>query len=373
MNTQALDLALAWAARDVKAFPLRKDKMPLANCRDCRKPGHQPAGCPCAAAGRPCHAFYAATTDRKLLRRMFSRYGADCVGLATGASGLLVVDCDVSKTGVPPLRWEPDGTDGETGEALVATRDLFEGEDFCTTQADADRIRQGVDVYSAALAHRETPHVDTWMVLTPSGGVHYVYASGDADCFAPDNRSLPLVDVKTGGSYVVAAGSVTEKGTYRHVRGAWPPAQAPQWLVGHLDRPSRRSSRERAQQIRRSAQDVVEIPVNAPDAYVWRILDNATKAVRNAPLGEVYDTIRRKTFSLAPLVKGGSLASDLVVGELTAAVPTGAENRAQDVRRCLEGAVAQVHAERVVLAPQQAHDVEEFEPITLEDGGELVF
>lgn len=371
--SNALALALAWAARGVKVFPLGPNKMPLANCRDCRKPGHQPAGCECPSQGRPCHAFYAATTDTALLRRMFSRAGADCVGISTGASGLLVVDCDIAKGSHKPLRWTPDGVDRASGQHVASTRDLFEGEDFCTTQAEADRIRQGVDVYSAALAHRDTRHVDTWTVLTPSGGVHYVYASVDADCFAPDNRSLPLVDVKTGGSYVVAAGSVTDKGTYRHVRGAWPPAQAPQWLVDHLDRPSRRSRRLRADEVRKGAGGVVVIEVDQPEAYVEKILDNAVQALRSAPLGQVYDMIRRKTFSLAPLVKGGSLTADLVVGELTAAVPTGAENRAQDVRRCLEGALPQVHAEKVVLAPQQAHDVEEFEVIVLENGDELVF
>lgn len=371
-NTEALKLAILWASKGVHVFPLGPNKMPLANCRECRQPGHQHTGCGCPAQGKPCHAFYAATTDTALLQRMFSSPAARCVGLATGASGLVVVDCDTAKGGKAPLRWTDDGTDRATGARLVSTRDLFEGEDFCTTAEDSSKVRDGVHVYAAALAHRDAEHVPTWTVLTPSGGVHYVYRSVDADCFAPDNRSFPLVDVKTGGSYVVAAGSVTEGGTYRRVAGSWPPAKAPQWLVDHLDRPSRRASRERAEQVRMGSGGLVEIEVDSPDAYLDRVLGNAVAALRDAPLGQVYDTIRRKTFALAPFVKGGSLELDVVVRELEAAVPSGAENRVHDVRRCLEGALSRVHAERVVRAGAYGHDVEEFGPVEMVDG-ELVF
>lgn len=359
MTLTPFKLALQWAERGVKVFPLGDNKMPLANCSKCRMAGHQPKGCGCAAQGKPCHGFYAATTDTDLLYKLFSNRRAACVGIATGASGLIVVDCDVAKGSTPPLRWTAEGLDEDTQEELVSTRDLFEGEDFCTTAAGAALVTSGLGVYSAALSHREVEHVDTWTVLTPSGGVHYVYRSVDADCFAPDNRSFPLVDVKTGGSYVVASGSVAVKGEYRHMKGSWPPAEAPEWLVEHLDRPSRRSSKKRAEEVRMSVGNVVEIEVSSPESYVWAALERAAKAVRTAPLGEVYDTIRRKTFCLAPLVNGGSLDAERVVNELAASVPPGAEARVPDVRRCLEGALGRVHAERVVAVGQ--HDDEEFE------------
>lgn len=363
--SNALALALAWAERGVKVFPLGENKMPLANCRDCRQPGHQPVGCRCAEAGRPCHGFYAATSDPALLRLLFGRPGAVCVGIATGASGLIAVDCDVLKPGAKaPLRWEPDGFDEAMQQELVSTADLFEGEDFCTTAEDAAKISSGVGVYSAALAHRDSRHTDTWTVVTPSGGVHYVYASVDADALAPENRAFPLVDVKTGGSYIVAAGSVVPKGEYRHVRGAWPPAEAPQWLVDHLDRPARRASRQRQEEMRRSVGDVNEIQARDPEWYLETVLHNAAKAVRNAPLGQVYDTIRRKTWSVAPFVKGGGIALETAVKALEDAVPSGAEARVPDVRRCLEGALHRVHSERVV--PVQPYDVEEVEEFEFE-------
>lgn len=361
--TTALDLALAWARRDVKVFPLGPNKMPLANCRACRQPGHMPQDCACPSQGRPCHGFYAATTDTTLLRAMFSPAGASCVGIATGASGLIVVDCDTAKRGTTALRWTADGIDGG-GAELVSTRDLFEGEDFCTTKEDAQKITSGVGVYSAALAHRQASHVDTWTVVTPSGGVHYVYASVDADALAPDNRSLPLVDVKCGASYVVAAGSHASSGVYRHAHGAWPPAEAPQWLVDHLDRPSRRASRQRREEVRMAPDGVKVIEVRDPEWYLDSVLHNAEKAVRNAPLGQVYDTIRRRTWSLAPFVKGGCLDLEAAVKTLEQAVPVGAEARVRDVRRCLESALHRVHAERVT-APEP-HDVEEWDPIELD-------
>lgn len=362
MTHNALALALAWAERGVKVFPLRADKMPLANCSDCRSAEHSPSDCRCRDAGRPCHGFYAATTDPMLLRVLFTRPGAECVGIATGASGLLVVDCDTLKPGMePPLTWKPDGTDKASGSPVVATTDLFEGETFCCFAENASQVREGIDVFAAAVAHKEERHVETWTVVSPSGGVHYVYACEDADALSPENRAFPLVDVKTGGSYVVAAGSVTKRGTYRHVRGAWPPAQAPQWLVDHLDRPSRHRRSARVASPRPSSDAVVSIRVVNPDSYMGKVLANAVEGVRTAPIGQVYDTIKRKTYSLAPFVKGGALDLEEVVQQLQNAVPAGAENRITDVRRCLMGALPRVHAERVEGVMPPASDDEEFE------------
>lgn len=362
MTHNALALALAWAERGVKVFPLRADKMPLANCSDCRSVEHTPSDCRCRDAGRPCHGFYAATTDPMLLRVLFTRSGAECVGIATGASGLLVVDCDTLKPGMePPLTWKADGTDKPSGSPVVGTGDLFEGETFCCFQETASQIREGVDVFAAAVAHREERHVETWTVVSPSGGVHYVYAHEDADALSPENRAFPLVDVKTGGSYVVAAGSVTKRGTYRHVRGAWPPAQAPQWLVDHLDRPARHKRAARVVAPRPTSDAVLSFRVVSPDAYMGKVLANAVEGVRNAPLGQVYDTIKRKTYSLAPFVKGGALDLEDVVLHLEAAVPAGAENRIADVRRCLMGALPRVHAERVESVLPPSADDEDFE------------
>lgn len=321
-NKEALKLAITWSSKGVHVFPLGPGKIPLANCPKCADTSATHLkDCQCRAAGRPCHGFHSATTDPELLAKLFADPKAVCVGIATGASGLVVVDCDTAT----------------------------EGQD-------------GAHHYAQALKERGEKLVKTFTVATPSGGVHYFYASEDADALAPENRAFPMVDVKTGGSYVVAPGSESKKGTYRHFYGTWPPAQAPQWLVDHLDRPGR---------LRTSSTDVM-VPsssdtkeVSNPDLYLKAVVRNAASAIATAPQGLVHDVINTKTFSLAPLVKGGSLDLEAVVRELEAAVPAFAAVRTPDVRRCLEGALRKVRAESVVSAA--SHDVEEWD---LEPGGD---
>ncbi len=315
-NKEALKLAMLWAGKGVHVFPLGPSKKPLGNCHLCvdAPTGHMNT-CACAAAGRPCHGFHSATTAPELLAKLFADPKAVCVGIATGASGLVVVDCDTAT----------------------------EGQD-------------GAHHYAQALKERGEKLVKTFTVATPSGGVHYFYASEDADALSPDVSSFPKVDVKTGGSYVVAPGSESKDGTYRRFYGAWPPAQAPQWLVDHLDRPGRLRTSS-ADVMAPSSSDVKE--VSNPDLYLGAAVRNAASAIATAPEGSVYDVIRRKTFSLAPLVKGGSLDLEAVVRELEAAVPSFAAVRTPDVRRCLEDALRKVRAESIEAAAP--HDVEEWE------------
>ncbi|MEU5859348.1 bifunctional DNA primase/polymerase [Nocardiopsis dassonvillei] len=67
-------------------------KGPVRNCQACRRDSaHHGADCDC---GRPwCHGFYSASTDVDFLDRHWP-HDADGVGIATGASGLVVVDVD---------------------------------------------------------------------------------------------------------------------------------------------------------------------------------------------------------------------------------------------------------------------------------------
>lgn len=63
----------------------------MRNCPACRGSRHHGADCTC---GRPwCHGFYSATTDTDFLERHWP-HGADGVGIATGASNLVVIDVD---------------------------------------------------------------------------------------------------------------------------------------------------------------------------------------------------------------------------------------------------------------------------------------
>lgn len=90
--TRAKDVALELAARKGWAvMPLAGRKGPVRNCSACRNARHHGADCDC---GRPwCHGFYAASTDAAFVADHWP-HDADGVGIATGVSGLVVIDVD---------------------------------------------------------------------------------------------------------------------------------------------------------------------------------------------------------------------------------------------------------------------------------------
>ncbi|WP_411125937.1 bifunctional DNA primase/polymerase [Streptomyces sp. x-19] len=102
--TQPTDIrrvALALAAADVPALPLREGKVPFGNCPACRgnacggRPNMKNAG-PCQCP-RPCHAWAAATTDpRTLTSPAWASAWREAAAVAyhPGGAGLTVVDLD---------------------------------------------------------------------------------------------------------------------------------------------------------------------------------------------------------------------------------------------------------------------------------------
>ncbi|MFE9247100.1 bifunctional DNA primase/polymerase [Nocardiopsis sp. NPDC006938] len=69
-------------------------KGPVRNCSPCRRDRHHGADCECTRTpGRWCHGFYSAIVDVEVLERHWP-HAADGVGIATGASNLVVVDVD---------------------------------------------------------------------------------------------------------------------------------------------------------------------------------------------------------------------------------------------------------------------------------------
>lgn len=127
------------------------------------------------------------------------------------------------------------------GPAPLTVLDLDVLKDAPAPEGRFSGCQHGSDV----LEHLATEHGQTWpstyTAITPSGGVHLYYAApaGHIGCRV---RALPLLDVRDIGGYVVAAGSVTARGTYR-VDASEPqqPAPMPDWLATVL-RPSQRPS-----------------------------------------------------------------------------------------------------------------------------------
>lgn len=278
-DTTALrDAALAAAARGWHVFPLRPQGKPPAL--------HGQRACPSTGPCQHGHQGWEqrATTDAERIRAAWS-HAAYNVGLATGPSGLCVLDLDTLKPGESaaeaPEPWRQAGASC--------------GEDVLILLAD-----------HAA----ESPLADTFTVATPSGGLHLYYR-------APAGVELRntggeaghglgwKVDTRAGGGYVVAPGSITPTGTYRVVLDV-DPAPLPDWLAERLTPaplPPAPVVPIRTGYGRRSR--YLEAAVRAESAKVT----DAAKGQRNAAL---YGA----ALALGQLVAGGSLTDEEVTATL---------------------------------------------------------
>jgi hypothetical protein len=136
------------------------------------------------------------------------------VAIATGPSGLLVVDLDVPKSDDKPRpeRWNLPG------------------------------INEGLDVFVAVCEQAGQPVPwDTFTVRTPSGGTHLYFTAPRGvqlrNTGGDRGRGLGWkVDTRAWGGHVVAAGSVVDGRRYvvTHDRD---PRELPQWLCERLSPP----------------------------------------------------------------------------------------------------------------------------------------
>ncbi|MGW6210911.1 bifunctional DNA primase/polymerase [Streptomyces sp. NPDC055109] len=151
-----------------------------------------------------------ATTDRERITRCWTHAPYN-VGIATGPSGLVVVDLDTPKgpDDTPPAAWAAHGvTDGADVLAVLCER---HGHPF---PADTHTVRTGRD------------------------GQHLYFAAPDGEELrntAGDSaRGLGWkVDTRAAGGYVVGAGSTVNARPYSTVHAA-PVAPLPTWLTGLL-------------------------------------------------------------------------------------------------------------------------------------------
>lgn len=140
--------ALELAAAGIPVLPLRKGKVPFANCRTCLytscggRPNMKTPG-PCTCPG-PCHGWAAATTDPCVITSaawVAVWRQAVCVGYHPGGAGLTVVDLDDAaaiawaRRTLPPTRTVPT-TRGEHW--------IYRG-----AMQSANGVRPGVDLKSA--------------------------------------------------------------------------------------------------------------------------------------------------------------------------------------------------------------------------------
>jgi hypothetical protein len=177
-----LSAALGYASRGWHVFPLhsvRPDGSCTCDRADCGSPGKHPA----TASG-----FKDATVDASKIRAWWSRHPAANIGIATGASGLCVIDVD--------------------------------GDDGALSLADLES------------QHGALPAAAT--VLTGGGGSHVYFRRPDAsDVPSSAGRVADNIDVRCDGGYVVAPPSVHASGRLYHWECGSPddPGTLPDWLA----------------------------------------------------------------------------------------------------------------------------------------------
>jgi hypothetical protein len=198
VSTNLLTAALDAAERGWHVFPLRPaDKRPAL---------HGEAVCPligdCAGGHRKWEDR--ATIDPDRIRRAWADRPFN-IGIATGPSGLVVVDLDMPKP------------NSSTGTPAGVT----------TFGALCERAGQAVPT--------------TYRTRTASGGHHLYFTAPPGVRLANSAGRLgKLIDTRAHGGYIVAAGSFTAIGPYT-VTDPTPPAPLPEWLYALLTprRPSR--------------------------------------------------------------------------------------------------------------------------------------
>jgi hypothetical protein len=218
-----------------------------------------------------------ATTDPDRIRRCWSA-GPFNIGLATGPSGLVVIDLDAAKPDEhPPAPWDQPG------------------------------ITSGLDVL-AVLAEQagQLLPLDTYTVTTPSGGLHLYFAAPDGVQLrnTAGNRGKGLgwhIDTRAHGGYVAAAGSVVDGRQYQ-VAEDLPVATLPGWLTARLQ-PAPLPARTTV---------TVDVSGSRMGRYVEAALRNEVAKVLQAVEGTRNHTLYTAAVALGQLVAGGALPAELV-------------------------------------------------------------
>ncbi|MFI7009888.1 bifunctional DNA primase/polymerase [Streptomyces sp. NPDC050145] len=292
MNNTLLSAALTAAARGWHVFPLRLGtKRPAL---------HGEASCPRTGACSGGHLKWEqrATTDPDLIRATWSE-GMFNVGIATGPSGLLVVDLDVPK--------EKSGSDAPFGAM--------------TFEALCERAGHAVP--------------STYRVRTATGGQHLYFTVPNGLRLTNTAGTIgELIDTRGWGGYVVGAGSVVPGGMYRHVNG--PEAvPLPSWLQTILEPTPARPTAP------------LRLPAVNGSRAALAALEAECATVAAAPESQRNTTLNRSAFKLGRFVAWGDLPRHVVeeafqrAGESTGLPP--AECRAT-IRSALDSSLRKARA-----------------------------
>jgi hypothetical protein len=221
-----------------------------------------------------------ASTDPEQIQAWW-RQSPYSIGIATGPSGLVVLDLDTPKPGeLVPEQWAARG------------------------------IATGAGVLRALAQERGTRITPTYTVRTP-GGWHLYYTTPAGVMLRNTQGKIGWkIDTRAYGGYVLAPGNPVPPNGYRLVDDR-EPVSLPTWLHQALSPKSSGGCSGRA----------VAAATN-PTAYTLAALHRECQKVRSAPVGQHNAILCRAAYALGQLVGAGLLEETTARAELTTAAQT---------------------------------------------------
>ncbi|MGB6164409.1 MAG: bifunctional DNA primase/polymerase [Pseudonocardiaceae bacterium] len=219
-----------------------------------------------------------ASTNPALIQHWW-RHTPYTIGIATGPSGLVVIDLDTPKPDQPtPARWAALG------------------------------ITSGMGVIKALARARGVTIAPTYTVSTPSGGWHLYYTTPPGVALRNTHDVIGWkVDTRAHGGYVIAPGSPVPPSGYELVDDR-DPVEFPTWLHQVLT------------PIPPTDPSPPALPVATnPTGYVAAAIRGETQRVRTAPAEHHNAVLCRAAYALGQLVGAGLLPEATARAELTIA------------------------------------------------------
>lgn len=243
-------------------FPLSGDKIPYANCDNCKGKVDAPhrESCECLRTGGLCHGFYAATDKpEQFAEWMEDRSDCTLIAVPTG-----------STTGIFVMEYDPKNGGKESFDRLMENKDPI--------QTETNR--------------------------SPSGGLHFVFQMPHFDFGNIHGKLWPGIDIKASGGYHLVPPSHDDRGCYEVVNDM-DPQPAPRWLIDAIfEYQSRNKWNPEARLLKQQEQQEFDPNNLSKDQkeHVQKTVDYWQSRIRSAPDGSqnilIY-TGSRCLFSLA--------------------------------------------------------------------------
>ena len=214
-----------------------------------------------------------ATDDIDEITRIWTENPNANIGLATGPSGLLVLDFDSAKS---------------------------------------PQESSGIENFRAAFPGRKLP--PTYTVRTASGGWHLYYRTPPVPLRNSAGRLAERVDTRGEGGYVIAPGSTVDGGVYAATNPVSACAELPEWIVELLsDKPATRQQ---------------HTPRGNSTAYAMAALRSECDALAGTTEGGRNHAANRSAWNVSRFVARGELDElDAFSALMTAAIECGLPER----------------------------------------------